>query len=219
MPRLSSAEHATDTRDRILRAASDLFATTGFNGATLREITERAGANLAAVNYYFRTKEDLIISTIEEAVRPLVAARMMALQNCLELSKPNLPNIDQMAEALVGPLLTFSEGENRNRLLLLMQIRSDPEGDYNAVVVEHFKPLHELFVTILKAVLPHLTKSEIAFRYDCARGATLQSLIELAPARTLVSLPQSERENMATIKRRKSTLVKFVSAGFQAPAD
>ena len=147
MPRLSSSEHATETRDRILRAASDLFATTGFNGATLREITERAGANLAAVNYYFRTKEDLIISTIEEAVRPLVAARMTALQSCLEFSKPNLPNIDQMAEALVGPLLTFSKGENRNRLLLLMQIRSDPEGDYNAVVVEHFKPLHELFVT------------------------------------------------------------------------
>lgn len=219
MPKLKPVEHAIETRDRILRAASDLFATTGFNGTTLREITERADANLAAVNYYFRSKDDLILSTIEEAVRPLVAARMKALQDCLERAMPSIPTVDQLAEALVGPLLTFSRGENRNRLLLLMQIRSEPEGEHNAVVVKHFSPLHELFVNSLKVVLPQLSKSEIAFRYDCARGATLQSLVELAPARKLVTMPQHERSKLDTDKRRQAALVRFVSAGFQAPAD
>ena len=219
MPKSKPSDDAHDTRDRILRAASDLFAATGFKGTTLREITERAGANLAAVNYYFRSKDDLIISTIEEAVRPLVAARMQALQKCLQQASPHSPTIEQMATALVSPLLTFSKGENRNRLLLLMQIRSEPEGQHNAVVIKHFKPLHELFVTSLKAVLPHLTKSEIAFRYDCARGATLQSLVELAPARTLVTIPKGERVDLATMEWRKAALVKFVSAGFQAPSD
>lgn len=210
---------ASETRDRILRAASDLFATTGFKATTLRDITERAGANLAAVNYYFRTKEDLITSAIEEAVRPLVAARTKALEVCLEAAKPNLPTIDQMAEALVSPLLTFSEGENRNRLLLLMQIRPEPESDHSVVVVNHFRPLHELFVSLLQAVLPHLPKSEIAFRYDCARGATLQSLVELAPARKLVSMSGNERDLLESSQNRKAALVRFVSAGFQAKAD
>lgn len=219
MPKSEPVEAVIDTRDRILRAASDLFATTGFNGTTLREITERADANLAAVNYYFRSKDDLILSSIEEAVRPLVAARMKALQDCLERARPSLPTIDQLAEALVAPLLTFSKGENRNRLLLLMQIQSEPEGKHNAVVVKHFKPLHELFVNSLKAVLPHLSKSEIAFRYDCARGATLQSLVELAPAQKLVAMSQHERNKLDTEKRRQTALVRFVSAGFQAPTD
>ena len=219
MPKSKPSDDANDTRDRILRAASDLFAATGFKGTTLREITERAGANLAAVNYYFRSKDDLIISTIEEAVRPLVAARMKALQECLQLASPHSPTIEQMATALVSPLLTFSKGENRNRLLLLMQIRSEPEGQHNAVVVKHFNPLHELFVNSLIAVLPHISKSEIAFRYDCARGATLQSLVELAPARTLVTMSRHERSKLETDKGRQTALVKFVSAGFQASAD
>jgi AcrR family transcriptional regulator len=208
-----------DTRDRILRAASDLFATNGFNGTTLREITERAGANLAAVNYYFKTKDDLVISTIEEAVRPLVEVRMKALQTCLDTTRPCLPTVDQMADALVTPLLTFSNGENRNRLLLLMQVRSDPESAHSAVVMKHFKPLHEQFVTALKSVLPHLSKSEIAYRYDCARGATLQSLVELAPARKLVSMSASERTRLDISKNRQAALVRFVSAGFQAEAN
>jgi AcrR family transcriptional regulator len=219
MPKSEQVEHALETRDRILRAASDLFATTGFNGTTLREITERADANLAAVNYYFRSKDDLILSTIEEAVRPLVAARMKALQDCLDLAKPSLPTVNQLAEALVGPLLNFSKGANRSRLLLLMQIRSEPESSHNAVVVKHFKPLHELFVNSLKSVLPHLSHSEIAFRYDCARGATLQSLVELAPARKLVTMPPQERAKLDTYKTRQATLVRFVSAGFQASVD
>ena len=219
MPKAKPVELATETRHRILRAASDLFATTGFNGTTLREITKKADANLAAVNYYFRTKEDLIISTIEEAVRPLVAARMMALEDCLKLARPNLPSIEQISDALVSPLLSFSKGENRNRLLLLMQIRAEPESEHNQVVVKYFKPLHELFVTSLKAVLPHLSKSEVAFRYDCARGATLQSLVELAPARTLVTMSQQERIILETDKRRQAALVRFVSAGFQAASD
>jgi AcrR family transcriptional regulator len=47
------------TRDRILAAASDVFAREGFDGATVREICARAGANVAAVNYYFRDKRGL----------------------------------------------------------------------------------------------------------------------------------------------------------------
>ncbi len=216
MPTPDPFEHAIETRDRILSAARDLFATTGFNGTTLREITERADANLAAVNYYFGTKERLILSTIEEAVFPLVAARLKALHKCLGLANPMLPTIDQLAQALVRPLLTFSKGENRNRLLLLMQIRED---NHTAIVVKHFKPLHELFVNSLNAVLPHLSKSEIAFRYDCARGATLQSLVELAPARKLVTMSDYERSKLDTDKRREAALINFVSAGFQASVD
>jgi len=48
-----------DTRHRLLEAARDVFAEKGFYAATTREICERAEANVAAVNYYFSTKENL----------------------------------------------------------------------------------------------------------------------------------------------------------------
>lgn len=47
------------TRSRLLHAAGEVFADHGFRAATVQMICQRAGANVAAVNYYFRNKESL----------------------------------------------------------------------------------------------------------------------------------------------------------------
>ena len=44
---------------RILKAAEEVFATSGFGGARTAEIARRAGVPKANLHYYFRTKEDL----------------------------------------------------------------------------------------------------------------------------------------------------------------
>jgi len=48
-----------ETRQRVLNAAAQVFAQKGYRDATVAEICERAGANVAAVNYYFGDKERL----------------------------------------------------------------------------------------------------------------------------------------------------------------
>jgi TetR/AcrR family transcriptional regulator, regulator of cefoperazone and chloramphenicol sensitivity len=57
-----------DTQERLLLAAGELFAEKGYDGTTVREICQRAGAgNVAAVNYYFRDKERLYIEAVKSA--------------------------------------------------------------------------------------------------------------------------------------------------------
>ncbi len=57
------------TKARLLEAAGREFADKGFEGATVRSICDRAGANLAAVNYHFGDKERLYAEAVMEAHR------------------------------------------------------------------------------------------------------------------------------------------------------
>jgi TetR/AcrR family transcriptional regulator, regulator of cefoperazone and chloramphenicol sensitivity len=61
----TKSELAIQMRLKLLESAGEAFADKGFARATIREICERAGANVAAVNYYFRDKETLYLEAIK----------------------------------------------------------------------------------------------------------------------------------------------------------
>ena len=52
----SQNRYSEATRDKLLQAAGRAFAERGYSGATVRDICKEAGANVAAVNYYFKDK-------------------------------------------------------------------------------------------------------------------------------------------------------------------
>ena len=63
------------TRTRLLEAAREVFAAHGFQGATVREICRRAEANVAAVNYHFGSKDELLAEALNfNALKALQAA-------------------------------------------------------------------------------------------------------------------------------------------------
>jgi len=55
----------TDNRVRLLQAAADAFAATGFDGSSLRNIADEAGVAFQLIAYYFGNKEDLWRATID----------------------------------------------------------------------------------------------------------------------------------------------------------
>ena len=59
-------QRGEETRGRILEAALELFAASGFEGASTRTIAERAGVNLPAIQYYFGSKEGLYRAVVEQ---------------------------------------------------------------------------------------------------------------------------------------------------------
>jgi len=106
---------ATDrTRSAILNAAEQLYAERGFSDVTLRDIVAAAGVNLAAVNYHFGSKDELIaelfvtrsIATNRERLNELKAA---------EEAGGGRAAIDAVIRALVGPTLRGCLGPDQQR--------------------------------------------------------------------------------------------------------
>lgn len=65
-------------RQQLLQAAIELFGELGLKGATTRDIAQRAGQNIAAITYYFNSKEGLYLAVaqhiadfIQQAFSPL----------------------------------------------------------------------------------------------------------------------------------------------------
>jgi AcrR family transcriptional regulator len=63
---VSARERQTDTRARIQQVALDLFTEQGYEKTALREIAERLDVTKAALYYHFKTKEDIVVSIIED---------------------------------------------------------------------------------------------------------------------------------------------------------
>ena len=61
-----------DTKNRILNAAEQLFASDGFHNTSMRAITGDAEVNLAAVNYHFGTKDALLQAVLSDACCRLI---------------------------------------------------------------------------------------------------------------------------------------------------
>ena len=60
------------TRDKLIEAAGEVFAEKGLHGALIRDITRRAGANIASVNYYFRDKSELYALVLRQVHESLL---------------------------------------------------------------------------------------------------------------------------------------------------
>jgi AcrR family transcriptional regulator len=100
-----------DTKTTILDAAEALFAEHGFVATSLRQLTTRAGVNLAAVNYHFGSKDELARAVLLRRIAPVNAERRRRLD-----ALPQPATVEHVVRAFVEPVLRAGElvgGENR----------------------------------------------------------------------------------------------------------
>ncbi len=78
-----------ENKERLLKAATGLFAEAGYDKVSIRQIADKAGANSAMISYYFGSKEKLYREVVMEQVRGLdhflrPAIRKLAPEKILE---------------------------------------------------------------------------------------------------------------------------------------
>jgi AcrR family transcriptional regulator len=102
------------TRTAILAAAERLYAERGFSDVTLRDIVSAANVNLAAVNYHFGSKDELIAELFVSRSLALNRERLRNLR-AAEEQGGGRADITDILRALVGPTLRGCLGPQNER--------------------------------------------------------------------------------------------------------
>ena len=208
-----------DTKRRILAAAERLFARQGFSATSIRAITAQAKVNLAAIHYYFGSKDQLIKELFSRRLAPLNQERLSRLDAYEAESENGAPPLEKILEAFVAPPLLLSRDPARGGGLfmrLLGRAFSEPEEKIRDIVYSQFAEVAHRFTTALGRVLPHLSREELFWRFHFMIGSMAHSMHIMADAKKLGTASRLEVTSDTEMLIRR--LIPFLAEGFRTPA-
>jgi TetR/AcrR family transcriptional regulator, regulator of cefoperazone and chloramphenicol sensitivity len=144
-----------EPRQRLLDAAGQVFAEKGFKAATVKAITDRAGANIAAVNYYFRDKEGLYMETVKAAC--CGQSKQFPLPDWAPGTSPAIKLVDFIRAEVHHLVDSRSKPWHRQ---LMMQELARPTPACAELVRDVIRPRAEVIGGILQELLPDVPKAK-----------------------------------------------------------
>jgi AcrR family transcriptional regulator len=147
------------THDALLEAAEELFAQHGYAAVGIREIAERAKANIAAIKYHFGSKSGLYLATVRRAMsRGEAAAAWDALRGIEPEARP-APDPSAAAIALVrfvrlllDRMINETPGNEPRCCALMLREAAEPSEAIDAVVRDFIQPSQGLLMNVLRCI-------------------------------------------------------------------
>jgi AcrR family transcriptional regulator len=203
-----------DTKDRILDAAERLFSDQGIRGVSLRAITGAAEANLAAVNYHFGSKDELIKAVLARRIVPVNETRLRRLGELTAGGK--VAELEDVLDALLRPAFDLSSdpsaGEFCTRLIGRVQTEAGPT--FREFVAEKFQTVVARFTTAIAAACPHLDRRVLTWRFQFMIGSLGFTMTDALNIKERSGGMCDPRDADDTTRQ----LVRYAAAGFRAPA-
>lgn len=198
------------TKQRILGAAEELFARHGFAGASLRQVTAAAQVNLAAVNYHFGSKENLVNEVFRRRLDVLNSARLAALA---EARQQPCYALEDTLDAFIRPALALAGTDHGGVAFVRVLARAYAEQNERLRKFLHDNYSHVLkeFATEFNRFLPHLDKSELYWRLDIVSGALTYAMADFGVIKRR-GTSEAQHRDLAV-----AHLIKFAAAGLKAP--
>jgi AcrR family transcriptional regulator len=164
------------TKERLLGAATMLFAERGFHGTTVRDIAERAGVNVAAGNYHFGSKKRLYLEVLRAQfaeIRARLRARR-ATRPSTDLPRLSRKELTALFRARVGVMLDLLIGPPPGVHGTLMQREMcDPSEALPVIVEEFIAPMMREMREIAAYLEPGLDAKAVE---RCVEGVAGQAL-------------------------------------------
>lgn len=200
------------TKDRILHAAEDLFAQQGFASTSLRQVTSRADVNIAAVNYHFGSKDNLINEVFRRRMDEMSTQRIAALQQAIDTTPGKL---EPILAAFVEPALALAQDRHGGGAFIRVIARAYAESNagLRKFLSDQYGHVPRAFAKAIHTCVPELSKEELYRRLDFLSGALTYAMADFG----LIKRPAGVSD--ATHRQRAAkALIRFAVAGFHADA-
>ena len=200
------------TKDRILLAAEELFAAQGFATTSLRQVTSRADVNIAAVNYHFGSKDNLVNEVFRRRMDEMSAERLKALQQAVA-SRPG--ELEPVLAAFVEPALAMAQDRHGGGAFIRVIARAYAESNdsLRKFLSDQYGHVLREFAKALAGCVPGLGKEALYWRLDFLSGALTYAMADFG----LIKRPSGVSESTHR-ERAAKALIRFAAAGFQADA-
>ncbi|KFB10893.1 TetR/AcrR family transcriptional regulator [Nitratireductor basaltis] len=207
-------------RDRILDAAERTFAEHGIEQASLRQITTAADVNIAAVNYYYGSKEQLVFAVLDRMAERINSRRHMLLDEAEARMQAGgkAITLEEVIDIFIEPYASPGTREYGHLLLkLILNSRTTPNEVTNQLLSKHFNPFAERIIRTLKQVVPNLDEADLAWRYFFMIGAVLLGVSDAGGVGRIqyVTREQVSPDNMDKLMQQ---LKAFLLGGFREAA-
>ncbi len=222
---LRSVKPPHETRTRILDAAEELFMQHGFESTSMRLLTAKAGANLAAVNYHFGSKDALIETVFRRRLDPMNSGRIAELDR-LEKDAARAQSKEAAAgvlspeaiiRAFVGASLRMiedSKNGGRNFIRLLGRTYTDPQKHIRSLIGQLYAPAMERFKNAFEHALPQMPREELVWRIHFMFGTLAYTLAATDTVQLIAGCKPEDRYDARLLEAR---LTAFLAAGLLAP--
>ena len=206
---------APENGDRVLDGR--LVDEHGLEAATLRQITERAGVNLAAVNYHFGSKEELFQAVLTRRLDPMNQERIDLLARYEREAGSKPLTCEKILSAMLIPALRLSRDEKRGGkhfLRVLGRAYADPAPFIRNFLSAQYAEMIARFKEAFLKALPHLTKQELTWRLHFVMGALSYTLAGTDSLKLMLQVITNDQDNDELLLQR---LAPFLAAGLKAP--
>lgn len=198
------------TKERILDTAEALFAEHGFAGTSLRQVTGHADVNLAAVNYHFGSKDNLVTEVFRRRMDEMSQARLEQLQ-AAQAQAPTL--LEAVLRAFIEPALALSLDRQGGGAFVRVLARAYAERNVRLrrFLADNYGHVPREFSRVLAECLPDLDPETLHWRLDFLAGALTYAMADFG------LLQRGDKvDERAQSERAASELVAFAAAGLRA---
>lgn len=200
------------SRIKLMRSAERLFAERGYDGVSVRDISNDAKVNSALVGYHFGGKEGLLKEVYTHHCEPLKLERARLLAE-YEVDGRE-PELEDILEAFIRPSLTTAQesegGKSFSRLRAILSAENSLLLE--RLVSDNFDDTSQAFIAALHKCLPELTREDVYWRFHFLLGAIYYTAMGPHRIKALSKGKCDPSEPNSTARQ----LIAFAAAGFRA---